>query len=139
MDSIDLALLHGAFLAMLHEDIGTGDITSQATVTPTARASGRYTTKQPLVLAGIPVVQEIVGLVDAQLEFKTLARDGDSVASGTALAEICGSARSILAVERTSLNLLQRMCGIATMTRRYVDRVKGRAPESWIHARLLPG
>ncbi len=59
------------------------------------------------------------------LKFKTLSADGDYVETGTALAEMSGSARSILAVERVTLNLLQRMCGIATMTRHYVDRVRG--------------
>jgi nicotinate-nucleotide pyrophosphorylase (carboxylating) len=125
MEPIDLALLNDAFLAVLREDIGTGDITSRATVRASARAHARYTTKQGLLVAGIPVVQEIVRLVDAQLEFKPLASDGVSVPAGTALAEIRGSARSILTAERTSLNVLQRMCGIATLTRQYVDRVQG--------------
>jgi nicotinate-nucleotide pyrophosphorylase (carboxylating) len=125
MEPIDLALLNDAFLAMLREDVGSGDITSRATIPANARATARYTTKQALVVAGIPVVQEIVRLVDPQLEFKAVSTDGATVSSGTALAEIRGSARSILTAERTSLNLLQRMSGIATLTRQYVGRVQG--------------
>jgi nicotinate-nucleotide pyrophosphorylase (carboxylating) len=125
MEPIDLALLNDAFQAMLREDVGSGDITSRATIPANARATARYTTKQALVVAGIPVVQEIVRLVDPQLEFKAVSTDGATVSSGTALAEIRGSARSILTAERTSLNLLQRMSGIATLTRQYVGRVQG--------------
>src|SRR5437899_483182 len=125
MEPIDLRLLNDAFLAMLREDIGSGDITSRATIPANACATARYTAKQALIVAGIPVAQEIVRLVDAQLEFRTLSTDGASVAAGTAIAEVRGSARSILTAERTSLNLLQRMCGIATLTRQHVDRVQG--------------
>jgi nicotinate-nucleotide pyrophosphorylase (carboxylating) len=123
--SIDLTLLHDTLLSALREDIGSGDLTSRATIPATARATARYTTKEDLVVAGIPVVQEIVRLIDPALEFKALVSDGGAVSAGIPLAEIRGAARSILIAERTSLNLLQRMCGIATLTRRYVDRVRG--------------
>jgi len=125
MNAIDLTLLHDMLLAALREDVGTGDITSRSTIPPDARATGRYTTKQPLVVAGLPVVQEIVRLVDPDVEFKGVSADGASVAAGTVLAEIRGLARPILTAERTSLNLLQRMCGIATLTRQYVVRIQG--------------
>jgi nicotinate-nucleotide pyrophosphorylase (carboxylating) len=125
MHSIDITLLRDTLLAALREDIGTGDITSRAAVPVNARARARYTTKQHLVTAGIQVAREVVRLVDPELEFTTLENEGAAVAAGTALAEIQGSARSILTAERTSLNLLQRMCGIATLTRQYVDRVQG--------------
>jgi nicotinate-nucleotide pyrophosphorylase (carboxylating) len=125
MVAIDLKLIHDSLLAALREDIGSGDITSRAVIPLNARALARFTTKEALVVAGIRVVEEIVGIVDSTLEFKTLESEGASVPSGTPLAEVRGSARSILTAERTTLNLLQRMCGIATLTRRYVDRVKG--------------
>jgi nicotinate-nucleotide pyrophosphorylase (carboxylating) len=125
MDPVDLTLLHDLLLAALREDVGAGDLTSRATIPINARATSRYATKQPLVVAGVPVAQELARLADSALEFKTLTPDGDSVAAGAALAEIRGSARSTLVVERVSLNLLQRMCGIATLTRQYVDRVAG--------------
>jgi nicotinate-nucleotide pyrophosphorylase (carboxylating) len=125
MTSIDLQLIHGALIEALREDIGSGDITSRAVIPANARAHARYTTKQSLVVAGGPVIQEIVRLVDPMLEFKTLEPEAASVSAGTPIAEIRGSARSILSAERTSLNLLQRMCGIATLTHQYVERIQG--------------
>jgi nicotinate-nucleotide pyrophosphorylase (carboxylating) len=122
---MDLALLHNELLAMLREDIGSGDITAAATIPANARASAQYRSKEALIVAGIPVVQEMVKLADPQLEFKALSSDGTSIEARTAIAELRGSARSILTVERTTLNLLQRMCGIATLTRQYVDRIAG--------------
>src|SRR5262245_5162274 len=125
METIDLRLLQDTLLAALREDVGTGDLTSRAAVPETARAVARYTTKQALVVAGVHIALEIVRLVDPKIEAKPLIGDGTSVPTGAALAEIRGSARSILIAERTSLNLLQRMCGIATLTRQYVDRIQG--------------
>ena len=125
MDSIDLTLLRDTLLAALREDVGTGDITSRSTIPSAARARARFTTKQALIVAGMPIAQEVVRLVDPKMEFKPLEEDGASVPTGTPLAEVSGAARSILTAERTSLNLLQRMCGIATLTREYVDRIQG--------------
>src|SRR5438552_16702061 len=122
MDAIDLTLLRDTLLAALREDVGTGDITSRSTIPATARARARYTTKQPLVVAGVPIAREIVRLVDPEVEFRSLADDGTSAATGTPLAEIQGSARSILTAGRTSLNLLQRLSCIATLTRQYAAR-----------------
>src|SRR4051812_40295482 len=96
MTSIDLQLIEAALLEALREDIGSGDITSRAVIPPDSRAQARYTTKQPLVVAGIPVIEHLVRLVDPSLEFKALAPEGASVGSGTAVAEMRGSARSIL-------------------------------------------
>src|SRR5690348_9387793 len=121
MDSIDLILLKDSLFAILREDIGSGDITAAATIPQNARASGQYRSKQALIIAGIPVLQEIVKLADPQLEFKAFFTDGASIEARTAIAEIRGSARSILTVERTSLNILQHLCGIATLTRQYVE------------------
>src|SRR6516225_4942617 len=139
MDSIDLSLLKDVLLAMLREDVGTGDITSRAAVPVNAHATASYTAKQKLIVAGIPAVQAIVRLADPELEFKPLTPEGTSVTPGTALAEIRGSARSILIVERTSLNLLQRMCGIATLTSLYVERVKGTRARIVDTRKTIPG
>src|SRR5215475_2493821 len=125
MTSIDFQFIHDALLAALREDVGSGDITSRAVIPAEARASARYTSKQSLVVAGVPVAEKILRLVDPALEFKVIEREGGSVAKGTPIAEVRGPARSILTAERTSLNLLQRMCGIATLTRQFVDRIQG--------------
>jgi nicotinate-nucleotide pyrophosphorylase (carboxylating) len=125
MTPIDLELIRDSLLATLREDVGSGDITSRAVIPAGARARARYTTKEPLVVAGTPVVREILRLVDPALEFTSLEAEGASVGARIPIAEVRGSARSILTAERTSLNLLQRMCGIATLTRKYVERVQG--------------
>ena len=125
METVDLRLLQDLLLAALREDVGSGDLTSRATVPENARASGHYTAKQSLVLAGGAVLGELTRLVDPALEFRVLVMDGTFVPAGTVLLEVRGSARSILIVERTSLNLLQRTCGIATLTRSFVDRIQG--------------
>src|SRR5215470_17244183 len=139
MHSMDLTLLRDTLLAALREDVGTGDITSHAAVPADARARARYTAKQHLVVAGVQVVEQVVELVDRELEFTALENDGAAAAAGTPLAEIKGSARSILTAERTSLNLLQRMCGIATLTRQYVDRVQGTRARIVDTRKTLPG
>jgi nicotinate-nucleotide pyrophosphorylase (carboxylating) len=125
MDSINLTLLQDTLLAALREDLGTGDLTSRATISSHARASARYVAKEACVVAGLEVAAEIARLVDKDLQFEILTADATSVSPGTPLAQVRGAARSVLIVERTSLNLLQRMCGIATLTRRYVDRIEG--------------
>ena len=125
MIPIDLNRIRDVLQAALKEDIGAGDVTSRATIPESATAVARYTTKQPLVVSGVLVVAELVRMVDSNLKYTTLSADGDYVETGTALAEMYGSARSILAAERVTLNLLQRTCGIATMTRHYVDLVRG--------------
>lgn len=123
--SLDLNALDAVLRAAVREDLGSGDITSRSTVPETALAFGRYTTKQDLVVSGLPVIERLIALIDRQLQYKALSKDGDAAAKGTALAEVRGSARSVLAAERVTLNMLQRMCGIATLTAGYVDRVKG--------------
>jgi nicotinate-nucleotide pyrophosphorylase (carboxylating) len=125
MNPIDLSLMQDTLQAALKEDIGSGDVTSRAVVPATATAIARYATKQGIVVSGLPVVQQLVRMVDSKLDFKCLTPDGSDVESGTVLAEMQGSARSILAVERVTLNMLQRMCGIASMTQAYVRRVQG--------------
>jgi nicotinate-nucleotide pyrophosphorylase (carboxylating) len=139
MEPLDLRLLQDALIAALREDVGAGDVTSRATIPANARAAARYTTKQALVVSGVLVAAEIVRYVDPVLEFKLLAQDGASVPIGSALAEVCGSVRSIFTAERTSLNLLQRMCGIATVTRRYVERIDGTRARILDTRKTVPG
>ena len=132
-------LLREILVAAIREDVGCGDITSGATVPTEARATGRYTAKQALVVSGVSVAREVVSLVDPELEFAVARQDGESVRPGTVLAEVRGRARSILAAERTSLNLLQRMSGIATTTRRYVERVAGTRARIVDTRKTVPG
>jgi nicotinate-nucleotide pyrophosphorylase (carboxylating) len=125
MTPIDIRLIRDTLIAALREDLGAGDITSRLTVPADARGVGRITAKQGLIAAGTSVAAEIVRLVDTSLQFQPRTQDGASVSAGALLAEIQGPARSMLSAERTVLNVLQRMCGIATLTRKYVERIEG--------------
>lgn len=109
----------------LEEDIGPGDITSQACVDADCRARGYFLARQPMVLAGtavLPVIYELRGGVD---RLELLHRDGDHIEEGARIAEVDGAARTLLECERTALNFLQRLSGVATMAKRYVDLVDG--------------
>jgi nicotinate-nucleotide pyrophosphorylase (carboxylating) len=125
MTPVDVSLVRDALAAALREDLGAGDVTSRATIPRSAQASGQFTAKQPIVVAGVPAAEEVVRLVDSKVHFRAAAEDGATIPPGAVLASVQGSACSILAAERTALNLLQRMCGIATLTRQFVDRVRG--------------
>jgi nicotinate-nucleotide pyrophosphorylase (carboxylating) len=115
----------------LEEDVGRGDLTSEATVPPAARARGTVVARQELVTSGLvlftPIVEEMAkrpGLDAARgLEIEHHVEDGAHVAKGTALCSIVGNARALLTLERTYLNFVGRMSGIATMTARYVAAV----------------
>jgi nicotinate-nucleotide pyrophosphorylase (carboxylating) len=105
----------------LEEDAGRGDLTTRLTVDPQTAGSARALARQPLVVCGLEVFGRVFARVDPALEVRLLAADGTSSAPGTSLAEVRGPVASILLGERVALNFLQRMCGIATTTRRYVE------------------
>lgn len=109
----------------LREDAGTGDITSLATVPAEARAEGTILAKAPGTISGIEVAQYVFAVVDPDVSFEPLVADGDRVNARTDLARVAGSARSILLAERTALNLMQRLSGIATITAAYAAETKG--------------
>jgi nicotinate-nucleotide pyrophosphorylase (carboxylating) len=108
----------------LEEDLGTGDVTTEATVPPKQQAQGLLLAKAAGVLAGLQVAERVFHLVDPELHVVWLQKEGDWVAAGTCLGHVTGRARSLLIAERLALNLLQRMSGIATATRRLVERVR---------------
>ena len=117
--------LRRAVRAALDEDIGPGDCTSRWVIDPEARARGRIVAREPLTLAGIPVAQEVFRQVDSGVEFRPECADGAVLSKGEVCATVEGGARSILTAERTALNFLQRMSGIATATRRAVELLGG--------------
>jgi nicotinate-nucleotide pyrophosphorylase (carboxylating) len=136
---LDLRVVDDVLRAAVREDLGNGDVTTSATVPPGAQAVARYTAKQDLVVAGLSVAAQLLELVDPSLQYKSLTDDGDLVLTGTALAEVRGSASSILTAERVTLNMLQRMCGIATYTREYVQRVSGTKARVADTRKTVPG
>jgi nicotinate-nucleotide pyrophosphorylase (carboxylating) len=109
----------------LQEDIHTGDITTQAVVPGPRPASARLIAKEPLVLAGLFVAQKVFLRLNPTVIFTTGLVEGARVVTGDILATIEGNASDLLMAERVALNLLQRMCGIATLTSRYVQAVSG--------------
>lgn len=117
--------IHAAVRRALEEDIGPGDATSQAIVPADRRAFGRFYARQPLVLAGIellPLIYQLRGGVDS---LELLAASGDACRDGQCVAQVGGRARTLLECERVALNFLQRLSGVATLARRYVDAVAG--------------
>ncbi len=109
----------------LSEDIGVGDQTALATVPAAARGSARLLVKQDGVLAGVELAEAICAHYDPALKLRVLIQDGASVKKGDVAFTISGPARSILTAERTILNFMQRMSGIATLTHRFVDALEG--------------
>ncbi|PZE19225.1 carboxylating nicotinate-nucleotide diphosphorylase [Paenibacillus xerothermodurans] len=109
----------------LEEDIGMGDVTTMSTIKEQHRSKGIIHAKDDGVIAGLPVAQAVFSLVDGGLHFDLKVAEGQLVTKGTILAEVYGSTRSILLGERLALNLLQRLSGIATRTRQYVDALRG--------------
>lgn len=108
----------------LAEDVGYGDVTTLATVPRHVQGYGRLLAKESLVLAGMEAADVAFQIVDRAIHLTCHAQDGDTLPAGTVLAELHGPARGILTAERVALNLLQRLSGVATVTRRYVEAVQ---------------
>lgn len=109
----------------LKEDVGSGDVTTGVTIPAGHESKGIIHAKQDGIIAGMPVAQLVFEVVDPALSFTPMVKDGQAVTKGTVLAEVEGSTHSILTGERLALNLLQRLSGIATKTREYVDALGG--------------
>jgi len=109
--------------AALDEDIGQGDITTDFFVLETLHATGRITVRENATVAGTGAATEVFRRVDPSIDIQVLRPDGDEVVAGDLIIEVRGLARSILKAERVALNFLQRLCGIATLTRQFVDAV----------------
>ena len=139
MNLMDLTALSGLLLAAIEEDVGSGDVTSRAVVPESATALGQYVAKQELVVCGLSIAAEVVRLTDSDLQFRSVSSDGAEVKRGAVLAEVQGKARSILTAERTSLNFLQRLSGIATSTKKYVARVAGTPAQIMDTRKTAPG
>ncbi len=122
MLSADLEIL---IRTALEEDIGSGDITTSCTVPPGAQAKGRIVAKEPLVLAGIDVARQVFWAVNKELKVHIPLKDGSRANEGDTLLEVAGDLAAILTAERTALNFLQRLSGVATLTSAFVDKVKG--------------
>jgi nicotinate-nucleotide pyrophosphorylase (carboxylating) len=109
--------------AALEEDIGQGDITTDFFVPETLHATGRVTARENAIVAGTGAAAEVFRRVDPSIDIQIAHQDGDEVVAGDLIIEVRGLARSILKAERVALNFLQRLCGIATLARQFVDAI----------------
>jgi nicotinate-nucleotide pyrophosphorylase (carboxylating) len=125
MNKKELDNLHAIIHRALEEDIGSGDITTLSTVPTKSVLKGTFIAKESGVIAGLEVVRETFKYLDTRIIFSQKVCDGKYATKGTVLATVRGKGRALLTAERTALNFLQRMSGIATVTRAYVDAVKG--------------
>ena len=123
----------------LAEDLGPGDVTSEATIPADAISLAVVLAKQDLILAGIDTATEVFRYLDPDISFTPFAKDGDKITSGAEIARLSGNTRTLLAGERVALNLLQHLSGIATLTARYVDMVKGLKAVILDTRKTLPG
>lgn len=108
----------------LAEDVGTGDITSEAVIDKSLMNCAKIKVKQSGVLAGIFLAEQVFKTVDRKIKFKLYKKDGSQIKKGETIALVCGKTRSILQAERVALNFLQKLCGIATLTNEFVKKVK---------------
>lgn len=123
----------------LAEDVGTGDATSKIAIPSHARGRARIESREDVVVCGLPVAEEVFRLVDPELELERQVREGEHVGADTALLHVSGSVRSILTAERTALNFMTRMCGVAMRARRFVEAVAGTGTAIVDTRKTLPG
>jgi nicotinate-nucleotide pyrophosphorylase (carboxylating) len=122
---LDSGIIYAYASDLLKEDLGRGDITTQSIVRGGARARGRFLAKQDFVLCGLEIAEAVFSTLDANIQLESRVYDGDLIAAGSEFARIEGPAAVLLTAERTALNLLQRLSGVATLTREFVDRISG--------------
>ena len=126
--------------ATLAEDLGEiGDITAAAVIPASARFTGVMDARDPIVVAGLPIAEAFFRALDPDVRIDRLVEDGTAVAAGTDLMRIEGAARAMLTAERSALNTVQHLSGIATMTRAYVDRIAGTGATLLDTRKTVPG
>ena len=125
--------------AALAEDIGAGDVTTEATVPADASGTAALLVKEPGVVCGLRAVEVTFRALDPEIAFEAFAEDGDAVEAPAVVARVSGSQRAILTGERVALNFLGRLSGIATLTRQYVDAVSGTAAAVLDTRKTTPG
>jgi nicotinate-nucleotide pyrophosphorylase (carboxylating) len=139
MFELNKAALQQSIRMWLDEDIGMGDVTSLTTIPMEQQSIGIIHIKESGILAGLPVAEAVFAVIDPQLKFITSVHDGLFVKNGTIIATVEGSTRSILLGERLALNLMQRLSGIATKTRQYVNAMQNNSVRLVDTRKTTPG
>jgi nicotinate-nucleotide pyrophosphorylase (carboxylating) len=125
---------------ILGEDLGEdGDITSEAVIPPSARFSGVMSSRDRIVVAGLPIAEAFFRALDPEVEIERLVGEGDSVGAGADLMRLRGKARALLTAERSALNTVQHLSGVATLTRRHVDAISGTGAILLDTRKTIPG
>jgi nicotinate-nucleotide pyrophosphorylase (carboxylating) len=136
---IDKDYLHKVIKQALNEDIGEGDITTDCIIPNSSVLYGKFIAKAPGIIAGLRVVEQIFLMLDYRIHFTQKVTDGDIVKEGVEIATVKGSGKAILSGERTALNFLQRMSGIATTTNQFVEKVTGTSAVILDTRKTVPG
>jgi len=123
----------------INEDLGAGDATTPLIVEVGRQGSAIIEARQPLIVCGLEIAFTVFREIDSQIQLRTQIRDGEQAEPGDVLATVQGNLRGILAAERTALNFLMRMCGVASWTRRFVDAVAGTGARIVDTRKTLPG
>jgi len=125
MNWIDEGALYSQISLFLREDLGRGDITTQSIIARNTRARARFLAGENIVVAGLEAAEEVFLTLDSQQQLEAFVSDGEAVETGKVIARMIGFADVLISAERVALNLLQRLSGIATLTREYVKAVEG--------------
>ncbi len=120
---LDETVVHALLDAAIQEDVGKGDLTSLAVIPAGTIFEGVMAAREDMVCAGLPLAELVFAKFSSTIEWNALVSDSDKVPAGTELARVRGPAVDLLSAERTAINLLQHLSGIATLTRRYVDAI----------------
>ena len=120
---LDETVVHALLDAAIQEDVGQGDLTSLAVIPAGTIFEGVMAAREDMVCAGLPLAELVFAKFSSTIEWNALVSDSDKVPAGTELARVRGPAVDLLSAERTAINLLQHLSGIATLTRRYVDAI----------------
>ncbi|MEI6567184.1 MAG: carboxylating nicotinate-nucleotide diphosphorylase [Verrucomicrobiota bacterium] len=139
VDDLNIQEIKSAVDRALAEDVGSGDVTTLATIPETATATALLRARQPLVLAGLGLAEEAFRTLDSAVQFERPARDGDPLPAGATALIIRGNARALLTAERVALNFVQRLSGIATLTARYVKEISGTGARVLDTRKTTPG
>ena len=135
----DLDAIDRIIQSALVEDVGKGDVTTRLLIEPGLTARLRFTARDRLVSCGAGLIPRVFHALDPDIQAEVMARDGASIQSCAMLLEVSGPAAPILSPERTALNLLQRMCSVATLTAQYVEAIKGTKAKIYDTRKTMPG